>query len=206
MFGNGLAQLDNHLAAAIFGVAAMNNQAQGLDGNLIHKNIDLDQLAGFKSDEFIIHRRIAMTDALEQVVEVIHNLSQRGLVFQHHAGRTEVFGLDQLAAAFIGQFHKTAERIAGGDNLQLHKRLPDFGDNRPVGQFAGRINALNRSVGHQNFITDCRCRLNDVDIIFPLKPFLYDFHVQQTQESAAESKSQRLRILRGKGEAGIIDG
>ncbi len=48
------------------------------------------------------------------------------------------------------------------------------------------------------------CR-DQIEIVFPLKPFLDDIHMQQAQEAAAESEAESLRGLRFILQAGIVE-
>jgi hypothetical protein len=81
-------QLYDQLAASSLCFTAMDNQTQGIDRNLIHKNIDLNKIAGPKAYKLIIHRCIAATDTLEKIVKIIHYLSKRSVILKHHPGAT----------------------------------------------------------------------------------------------------------------------
>ncbi len=66
-----------------------------------------------------------------------------------------------------------------------------------------RIRELRRIIDLQNLVlrigdavTNARRGRNQVDVEFPLQPFLHDLEMQQAEEAAAEAKAQRDRILR----------
>jgi hypothetical protein len=45
-------------ASTGLGAAAMDNQTKGIDGKLVHEDIDLDKVTGLETGKLIIHRGV----------------------------------------------------------------------------------------------------------------------------------------------------
>ncbi len=205
VLGDGAAELDEQAAAAFFGLGAVDDEAEGIDGGAVDEEVDFGEVALLEAEELIVHGRIAAADALEDVVEVVDDLGQRGAVFHHDAGGAEVLGFDELAAAVLGEFHDAADGFGGGDDLELDDGFADLGDLLHIRQFAGRVDAFGLAGGGEDLVADGRGGLEDVDIVFAFEAFLDDLHVQQAEKAAAEAEAQGRGILRDEAEAGIVE-
>src|SRR5580704_10995674 len=67
------------------------------------------------------------------------------------------------------------------------------------------INESNRAVGGANLKLDGGRRHDEVDAVLALQPLLRNLHMQETEESGAETEAERLRILRLADEARIVE-
>ena len=65
-----------------------------------------------------------------------------------------------------------------------------------VGVVCGVVDGKGCSIGEIDFVNDAGGGGYKVEIIFSFKAFLDDFHVQQTEKSAAETESQSRRGFR----------
>ena len=74
-----------------------------------------------------------------------------------------------------------------------------------IGQFAGRIDAEDGAVGLQHLVGHRRRGLDHLDVELALEALLDDLHVQQAEESAAETEAQRVVALRLEAEAGVVE-
>ena len=72
------------------------------------------------------------------------------------------------------------------------------------GSFAGLIDLDHFAVGLRDAIEHARRRRDEVHVEFALEPFLHDLHVQQAEEPAAESESERDRGFRLEEERRIV--
>jgi hypothetical protein len=114
-----LLQSDQQLPAALLGMVAVHDHAQGVDAVAVDEDVHLDQIAGAEADQIVVHRAVAARGALEAVVKIVNHLRQRHLVNQDHARRADVFGLLVNAAAVLAQLHQRADAVAGED--QIHQ-------------------------------------------------------------------------------------
>ncbi len=73
----------------------------------------------------------------------------------------------------------------------LHHRLLDFFDVSHVRQKRRVVHVLARAVRERDVINHAGIRGDDVHVVFAAQAFLDDFHVEQAEEAAAESESQR---------------
>ena len=76
--------------------------------------------------------------------------------------------------------------------MHVRHGLKRLGYNRGVGVVCGVIHSYGLAVCKQEFILNARRGGNKVKVIFALKPFLNNFHMQKPQKAAAETETERL--------------
>ena len=96
-------------------------------------------------------------------------------------------------------------RFGGQHEVDLHDRLAEFFDLARVGHLLRIVDPQRFAVRGEDLVGDVRRGLHQVEIGFLLQPLLDDLHVQQAQESAAETEAQGIARLGLELEAGIVD-
>ena len=144
--------------------------------------------------EFVIEGRVAAGRGLEPVEEIEHDLGQRQVVLQRHlAAEKQHFLLHPALLAAQGQ-----------DRAYVIRRHQDIGGddgftqlgNAVLGRQLGRIVDVDHGpVGEQQLIDDGRGAGDEIEVVLALQALLHDVHVQQPQESATKSETQRRRHL-----------
>jgi hypothetical protein len=72
------------------------------------------------------------------------------------------------------------------------------------GSLAGTVDLVHDAVGGRHPVQHARRGRYQVHVVLALEPFLHDFHVQQAEEAAAESKPERDRRLGLVEERGVV--
>src|SRR4030042_1654084 len=85
MARNCFSEPDKDFSSPCFRVRTMDYQTERINYRLVYENIYPDKVAGFKADEFVIHRCVAPAYSLELVVKIIDNLGKRGPELHHHS-------------------------------------------------------------------------------------------------------------------------
>ena len=109
---------------------------------------------------------------------------------QLHPVGIQIHHILEFAPALLGQVHNIAHIILGRNEADLHKRLLRQLDFHGVGVIQGIIHHHHLAGGLRDPVDNVGGGGNQVQIVLPLQPLLDDFHVQKTQESAAETKAQ----------------
>ena len=123
----------------------------------------------------------------------------------------DVFHIDKLAPPLLAQLHQGAVVAVGRIDLQLHVGLFDRFALLGIGQGGRVIHQHDAAIDQVHLIHHRRCRDDQVQVVFPLQPFLHDLHVQQAQEAAAEAKAHgttgfRLILERRIGKLQLVEG
>ena len=168
----------------------MHDERQRIHRLLVDKNVHFDQCGGFVRLQLIVEGRIASGPAFQRVEEIVNNLVQRQLVLEHCPRLLDIVGGQIAASALLAQLHDRADVIGRDHNLGVHDRLLHALDLRGIGQIGGIGQFHHRSVCLVDFVNDAgRCG-DQVQIVFALKAFQHDFHMQKSEEAAAEAKAQ----------------
>ncbi len=104
--------------------------------------------------------------------------------------------LVDIAALFQDELHHVADVFVGDHDEDVHDGLADFlrcpaGPGRSV----GLSTIISLAVGLADLIDDGRIGGDDVHVELAAEALLDDFHVEQAEESAAETEAERGRAL-----------
>src|SRR5262249_2942366 len=102
-------------SAALLGVISMDDDAERVDSVAIYENIELHEIARAEADEVIVHRAVALREALQLVVEIVNYFRERNLVLKNDARRADVFGFLVSPSAVLAELHDRADALAGQD-------------------------------------------------------------------------------------------
>ncbi len=171
----------------------------------VDQDIEPHEIGGEVADQLVVHGAVAARGALEFVVQVIDHFRQRQVIREHGARGRNVLGGPMRTAAILAQLHECADGFGGQDEVDAHDRLAKLVDVPRVGHFLRPVDFQLLALLGRDLVGHVGCGLHQVDVGFLLQPLLDDLHVQQPEETAAESESQRVAGLRLEIEARIID-
>ena len=101
----------------------------------------------------------------------------------------DVLHVDVLTPALLAQLHQGAVVGVGGIDLELHVGLFNRFALLGVGQGGRVVHHQGGPIEHVHQV-DHRGRGDDqIQVVFPLQPFLHNFHVQQAQKATAKAKA-----------------
>src|SRR6266566_4002928 len=123
---------------------------------------------------------------------------------QHHATRIERLRVFHLAAFLENQLQDVADVFVRAKHVCLYNRFPNFLDHARIGQVRWVVDQQFFAARSQHFIDDTWARGDDVHVVFAPEPFLDDFHVKQTQESAAKSEPKGDGTFRRVNKRGVV--
>ena len=82
-------ELGDPLAAEAVGLAGVNDAGDGVDGDFVDKELELDDVAFAPLGFFVVEAGVALCDALELAEEVVDEVGEREVVFQDDLGGGE---------------------------------------------------------------------------------------------------------------------
>ena len=168
----------------------MDQGRQGVHGFTIQQYIQFHEVGPTIANLKIVERGIAFCDTLQLVVEIKHDFSQWHLVVQLDPVSCQVVLLYQHASLAETKSHNLPDVVGGRDDLCFYIRLLDIvqhGGGRHIGGVVHFENFTFRGVGNVHNIGD---RGDHVHVELPVQTFLYNFHMEHSEEPAAESKSK----------------
>ena len=74
--------------------------------------------------------------------------------------------------------------------MRIHHRFFRRRDSTRVREIGGVIDILCLAVGHCDLIYNRWCCCDEVKVVFSFQSFLNNFHMEKSQESAAEAEAQ----------------
>ena len=194
------------LPAAGFGFAPVDDAGEGFDDFAVDEDVQPDEVFGLVARGFVVHGGVAAGDAFESVVEVDEDFVERHLAGEHDALGVEGFGLGEGAALVHDEFHHVADLVAHADEVDAHEGLFDAVDFGGVGQEDGVVDFFEGTVAQIDAVDDAGVGGDDVAVVFAAEPLLDDFHVEESQKSAAEAEAEGdggfVLVLEG----GVVEG
>ena len=124
---------------------------------------------------------------------------------QLHTVGINIFHVLINTPALLAQLHDIAHIFTGRHNACLYIGFFRIFQRCRVRIIEGVINIFLFPIGTLDFIDNAWCGGNQIEIIFPFQPFLYNFHMKQTKETAAETKAQCNGAFRLKGQRSVIE-
>ncbi len=178
-FDFGLQLLGDRSATPI-GVGAIANDAECINTLPVDQNVQPAQVGRLVADHFIVERAIATGAALDLVVQVINDLSQRDVVGQHRPLGAQVLLGFLNPATLLAEFHHRADEVGRHDHAATYDRLTKFFDVTGVGYVLRFMNADDFATFIDDLVSDVGRGLDQVDVGFVFKPLLDDLHMQET--------------------------
>ena len=192
--------------AAAFGVGVLpeHDHGQGVHGVAVQQEVQLDQIALAVLLELVVVAGIAAAPALDGIEEVVDDLTQRQRIVQIDPHIIEVLHVDEDAALLLAEIHQAADVLVGGVEVDVHERLLLLDDVGRVGVAGRVVDHLHGAVGQGQPVADAGGGGDDVEVKLPLQTLGDDLHVEQAEETAAETEAQSRTGLQLKGQGGVV--
>ena len=123
---------------------------------------------------------------------------------QFHAISAHKFLLDELAAFVETELHDGSDEIGCRDDVGADIRLLDVVDHHLLGQSRRVVHLLHLALFRIDHIRHVGHGRNHVHVELAVEPFLHDFHVQQTEKTAAEAEAERHARFRLERERSVV--
>ena len=108
---------------------------------------------------------------------------------------THVFHINIGSSALLTKLHYGSYKLARTVNIDIGNRLERFGYDCRIGIIGRVVHHYRIAVCKMKFIFNARSGCDKIKIIFTLKSFLNDLHVQKSQKTATETEAERSRGL-----------
>ena len=182
----------------------MHNHGKCIAHIAVEQHIQFDQVALPVSRQLIVIAGIASAAALHLIEEIKDDFRKRNIVMQ-----TDMLSLIdhilEFSAFSLADLHQRAHIFLRCMDTDADIRFFHIVNAGRTRQVAGVVDLLHRSIRLVNTI-DYAGRCGDqIEIKFPFQPLLDDFHVQKSQETAAEAVSQSLTGFRIVGQGRIVE-
>ena len=118
------------------------------------------------------------------------------MIGQQGTGSLHVFHSLVLSSALLAKIHNRSDKFCCHHDLGFYHRLFHIFDRGRIRKI-GRIRQIHHfTVCLMHFIDNTRCGCYQIQVVFSLQTLLDDLQMQQSEESAAETKSKSDRCLR----------
>ena len=200
-----LLELLAHLAAEVIGMVGIDERREGIDRLAVEQDVQLGEFRQLVARTVVVERGVTLRDALELVVEIEDNLRKRHVEIDFHTVlRNEGLVLHH-AALVDAELDDVAQEVRLGDNLGQDIGLLDFGYFRDFGQSRGVVHLERIALRGGNAVGDVRHGGDDIHVEFAVESLLDNLHVEQPEESAAESEAERQRALGLERERSVVE-
>ncbi len=183
----------------------MHNAGKGVHRFAVHQDLEFHQVVGTVRPVLVIHRSVPPCDRFDPVAEVHEDFIERDLRGQHHALGVKRLRLLHLPPFFPHHRHQVPNILVGAQQVDRHHRLADLLDHARIRHLHRIFHFEHLPIGQVHLVNDAWVCRDHLHIELARKPLLHDFHVQQPEESAPKTKSQRGRTFRGVDEGRIVD-
>ena len=137
----------------------------------------------------VVQRGVALGAGFQLIKEVVNNLAQGQGVVQFHPVGAQVLHILHGAAPILAQFHNRTDKVRGRQDSCGHHRLAylldlSFGELRRVHDVSFR------AVFRHHHVFHVRGGRNQHQIKLAFQTLANNLEVQQTQETATETRPQ----------------
>ena len=178
---------------------------EGVDRLPVEQDVELDEFRGLESRAVVVERGVSFRDALELVVEVEDDLREGHVEIDLHAVLRDECLVLHHPALVDTELDDVAQKLRLGDDLRQDVGFLDLGDLRHLGQSRGVVDLHRIALRGGHAVRDVRHGGDHVHIEFAVQPLLDDLHVQQPEESAAESESEGQRAFGFERQRGVVE-
>ena len=198
-------ELGRQRTAVGLGLVAVDDGRESLDRITGDEHVHLDHFRGAIAGVLVVHRAVTTGHRLELVVEIDENFRQRKHAGKHHTGVVDGLGVGDIATFFEHELHHVADVLAGHHDVDIDDRLADFLNHLSLGEKSRVIDYKLGAIGERDLINDRRVGRDHIHVELATQTFLDDLHVQQPEETAAETEAERSRAFLLIGERRIVD-
>ena len=138
----------------------------------------------------VVERSITFRHRFEFVVKVNDNLGKRHIIIKFHTVARHILLLHQFAALAETERHDVADKVGLRDNRGANVGFFDVVDFRGLGHTRRIVHLLFVAVLVVDKITYVGHSGDDVHVELAVEAFLHYFHVEQSEEAAAEAEAE----------------
>ena len=162
-------------------------------------------MRGLVAGRLVVERAVAAGDGLEPAEEVQHDLVERQFVGDDDAFAGEVVHVDLDAALFEAQRQDRADVFGRRVDLGPDVGLFDLVDALAVGHLGGVVDLEDLALDGRDAVNDRGRGDDQAQVELALQALLDDFHVEQSQEAAAEAEAQGRRRFGLVEQRGVVE-
>ena len=199
-----LFQLLAHTAGTWVSLVCMDDEGQRVDHVAGEHDIQFHQLGWLVTNELIVEGSIAAGAGFQRIEEVIDDFIQRQLIVQLHAVSIQIFGVFISASTLLTKLHDGADVGCRGQNVCFYIWFLSGNDGSRVRIVGWVVDMHDGTISQLQLVHNGRCGGDEVQIELTFQTFLNNFHVEQTQEAAAETEAQCFGGLCLEGEGRIV--
>ena len=189
---NDFTHLGRDFPAAVLRLRSVHDHRKRVDFIAVDQHVDLDDVRRAILLELVIHRSVAARDGLQPIEEVEHDLGHRDLVRELNLPAV-VLHVDLVAALLRAQRDDRTHIVLRHVKIHGDDRLANLLDLRGIGHLRRVLDHDRRAVALHDLIDHGRRRGDEVHVELALEALLHDLHVQETEKTAAEAETERLR-------------
>ena len=183
----------------------MYNKAKSIHFFFIYQNIQLHKLTFLITLELIVKGSITSGSALESIEEVVDDFAERKFIVNFAAVSLKIFGIFINSAAFLAKFHNASDILGGGEDGSADVRFLGGIDYCRVGIVGGVIKFKNAAVVEIKFVNNAGRGCDKIEVIFSFKTLENYFHMEKSEESAAETETESGGSFRLKMEGSVVE-
>jgi len=198
-------ELGSEGTSAAFSLIAMHDAGEGIDGFTIDEHLKLHKAISAIAGRLIIEGTVSSGHRFDLVVEIDQDLVERQDGRDHDALGVDGVGRLHHAALIHHDLHDVADILIRDHHKALHDRFPDLLDDAHVGKVRGVVDLEDLAIGLHHLVDDARVGGDDVHVVLAAQALDDDLHVEESEESAAESEAERDGTFGHVVEGGVVD-
>ena len=198
-----LADARGQFAPAGGGVGAGDHHRQRVHRFAVHQDVQPDDVCGAMLFKFVIQRGESAGGGFEFVEKSGDEFGEGDVVSQQRLFSGDFhFGLHGAASG--GQGHHGAHPFGGDDDGGGGHRFADFADAGGLRQAGGVVDDDCFFVGCFHFAGHAGRGDDNFGVVLAFKALLHDFHMQESEESAAQAEAEGGGFFGFKTEGGVV--
>ncbi len=183
----------------------MDDARKSVHGFGVDEDFQFHEVGGAVACAFVIHGAVAAGEGFDFVVEVHEDFVEGDEGGDHDAAGVDRLRVVHGAAFFHHELHHVADVFVGDHDEAFDDGFADFLDDAHVGEVGWVIDFQAFAVGADDFVDDARVGGDDVHVVFAAEAFLDDFHVEESEEAAAEAEAEGDGAFGLEDEGGVVD-
>ncbi len=198
-------EFGSEFATAVDGFVAVNDGGEGFDGIAGDEHVHFDHVGGAVAGMLVVHGAIAFGHGFKAVVEIDEDVGERNGGGEEDAEFVDGLGVFQFASLFHDELHGISNVVAWEHDEDANHGLTDFLDGLLLGEIGGIVDDQFFAVGFGDLVDYAGVGGDDIHVELTAESFLDDFHVEEAEESAAETEAEGGGGFGLEGEGGVVD-
>ena len=181
----------------------MDDDGESIADFAVQQNIQLYEIAFPVVLQFVVKGGIPAAAAFDLIKKVKNDFIERHVIIQLDPAAF-ILHIQEDAALFLAELHQRSDGILGSIDGGMDERLLHGGDFPDRRQVRGIVNHQFGSVCFDHTVDNAGSGGDQVQVKFALQAGGDDIHMEQSEETAAESVAESDGGFRIKGEGRII--